>query len=116
MPDTTAGGYPGAAMPPLAAFEAVDPSAPQRPAVPVAELTALEPGEPSADLPRWYPLCCGCGRPWGPGLAPAAWLVTLPKRQDRRPVCRGCAESERARQAVQRRFLSGAEIRVAGPS
>ena len=101
-------------MPPIATFEAVDPYAPRKPPVPVAELLALEPGEPAADVLDWYPLCTACGHGWGPSLWPAAWLVTLPERQSRKPVCQGCADPERARQAVQRRFLSGAEVRVAG--
>jgi len=101
-------------MPPLATFERVDPHAPHKPAVPVAELAALEPGEPGAETLAWYPQCTACGHPWSPGLRPAAWLVALPERRSRKPVCQDCADPERARQAVQRRFLSGVEVRVAG--
>src|SRR3954453_9120899 len=98
---------------PLATFEAVDPQAPHKPAVPVAELSPLEPGEPDANTLAWYPQCTACGHPWRPGLAPAAWLVLLRDRR-RLPLCPGCAGPERARQAIQRRFLSGVAVRVAG--
>jgi len=100
-------------MPPIATFEAVDPHAPQKPAVPVAELTPLEPGEAESETLAWHPACSGCGHFWSPGLWPAACLVLLPKRRQL-PLCPGCADPERARQAVQRRFLSGIAVRVAG--
>ena len=40
-------------MPPIATFEAVDPFAPQKPATPVVELTALGPGEPDTNTLAW---------------------------------------------------------------
>src|SRR4051794_11499598 len=97
-------------MPPPVTFEAVDPHAPQKPPVPVAELAPLESG---AETLAWHSACSGCGHFWSPALWPAAWLVLLPERR-RLPLCPGCADPERARQAVQRRFLSGVEVRVAG--